>query len=319
MAARILRYTQCQPNSTSVTIGSAIIIESSTGSIVNRTIFPKGSTDLLTTITGTGTWDKRWTLTNTITWVSLMSNDDRYPLSNLGCGTWINTVDFIERSTGRIVSTASNTITIDCNEQNSKQISLSITANPISVAIGKPVNLTARVGGGSGAISYHWSYGDGTTNNMSGNTNHIYSDNGIYTVTLTIIDTLWNTAQSSLVIVVSGDRDTDSDTIFDTSDLCPLVYALTPTGCPTLTIYDPRKISWDSIWTGRSIVSNNICLTKREQSQWLLIGTPNCTQCPCANTIDISSALRSCDIVFPTILSPALDTVYSRGGFFLIP
>ncbi|MBC7498663.1 PKD domain-containing protein, partial [Candidatus Gracilibacteria bacterium] len=63
----------------------------------------------------------------------------------------------------------------------------------------------------------------------------------------------------------------------------------------------------------------NICLDKKSKSQGLLIGTPNCTQCPCANTISISSSLRSCDIVFPTILSPTLDTVYSRGGFYLIP
>jgi PKD repeat protein len=145
---------------------------------------------MLIAITGTGVWDKRWTLTNMMTRETLSGKDNAYPIANLGCGTWINTVDFIERSTGRVVSTASNTISIKCSEQKSSQISVNIDADPLSVEIGKPVNLTARVGGGSGAISYYWNYGDGTTSNMSGNTNHIYSDNGIYTVTLTIIDTL---------------------------------------------------------------------------------------------------------------------------------
>ncbi len=190
MAARILKYTQCQPDSTNATILSAIIIESSTGSVVNRTIFTKGSTDMLTAITGTGVWDRIWTLRNQTTSDTLTGTSETYLLSGLSCGTWINTVDLIDRSTGRLASTASNTITIDCNEQNPKQISLSISANPISVAIGKPVDLSAIVGGGSGVINYHWNYGDGTTINTSGNTSHTYSDNGIYTVTLTIIDTL---------------------------------------------------------------------------------------------------------------------------------
>ncbi len=77
-----------------------------------------------------------------------------------------------------------------------------------------------------------------------------------------------------------------------------------------ITTYQPSTTGW---WT------NNVCLDKYRKSRWLLIGTASCSACPCTNSISIDSPLRSCDIVFPAILSPALDTIYSRGWFYLIP
>ncbi len=354
MAARILRYTQCKTDTKIYSMPVEIVIRDTDGKIVPKTVFSQGSTESLSTITSTGAWDRIWTLRNPTTGETLTGTSENYPISGLSCGTWINTVDLIDRSNRQVVSRASNTITIECSDQQKKPpLSVAITASPLSTAIGNPIDFAAIVSGGSGAMSYRWDYGDGTTSSASGSTTHIYRDNGAYTVTLTITDASGNTATSNVVVFITGDRDTDGDGIVDTRDQCPLVYAKTSSGCPIIDIYTGSPFldristygntgtgngntgtgnislsgsitAWNSGWVSSNIWMNNqginnICLEQKSKSQWLLIGKANCTQCPCTNTISISSSLRSCDIVFPTILSPSLDTVYARGGFYLIP
>ena len=95
--------------------------------------------------------------------------------------------------------------------------------------------------GGQGEIAYNWSFGDATISSIRGNTTHLYGDIGPYSVTLTVTDSLGNSAQSSVVVRVYGDRDTDKDKVIDRIDQCPLVYAETPTGCPTIPIYNPNR------------------------------------------------------------------------------
>jgi hypothetical protein len=57
-------------------------------------------------------------------------------------------------------------------------------------------------------------------------------------VTLTVTDIVTGrTALSTVIISMTGDIDTDRDGIPDSSDSCPLVYALTPTGCPLIATY----------------------------------------------------------------------------------
>ena len=320
MAARILKYTQCQSTQDKSSMPIDIMVRDTSNKIIQKTVFAQGSTDSLSTIVGTGTWDRLWTLTNTTTQEVLTGTSENYPLASLSCGRWISQVDLIDRSTRRVVSTASNTITIDCNTPISR-LALDISANPLSTSVWKNINFSANIWWATGIITYRWSYGDGSTSTSSGSTNHIYRDNGAYTVTLTIIDASGNVARSSVIVIITGDRDTDSDGVIDAIDQCPLVYAQTASGCPIVSTYRPitTSSSLGSSSSSSSPLGDNICLMKKSKSQWLLIGTPNCTQCPCANTISISSPLRSCDIVFPTILSPSLDTVYSRGGFYLIP
>jgi PKD domain/S-layer homology domain len=327
MAARILKYTQCKIDTKTSTVPVEIVIRDMSGKIVPKTVFSQGSTESLSTINGTGAWDKIWTLRNPTTGETLSGTSDTYPIWGLSCGTWINIVDLIDRSTRQVVSSASNTITIECsNQQTSSSLSVGITANPLSTIIGNPIDFAAIVSEGSGILNYRWEYGDGMTSTSSGSTTHSYRDNGTYIVSLTITDASGNTATSNIVIYITGDRDTDRDGMIDTIDQCPLVYAQTSSGCPRIAIYIPGNniASW-SLWSGISSTGNeqslfgiNTCLQKKSKSQWLLIGTPNCTQCPCSNTISINSSLRSCDIVFPTILSPSLDNIYSRGGFYLI-
>jgi hypothetical protein len=150
MAARILRYTQCKIDTKINTIPVEIVIRDASGKIVPKTVFHQGSTESLSTITGTGVWDRIWTLRNPTTGETLSGTSDTYPISGLSCGTWINTVDLIDRSTRQVVSSASNTITIECSEQISHPpLSVAITANPISTTIGNPIDFAAIVSGGS--------------------------------------------------------------------------------------------------------------------------------------------------------------------------
>ena len=114
-------------------------------------------------------------------------------------------MDLIDRTTRQVVSTASNTITIECSEQRARPpLSVGITANPLTTAIGNPIDFASVVSGGSGAVSYRWDYGDGTTSTSSGTTTHIYRDNGAYTVTLTVTDASGNVARSSVVVVIGA-------------------------------------------------------------------------------------------------------------------
>jgi PKD repeat protein len=310
MAARILRYTQCQTIKKDYSVPSEIIIKDPNGKTIVKSVFPKWYTGSLAIDTGSGSistdWDKRWTLRNPTTGESYTGSGDSYPISWLGCGTWINTVDLLDRTTGQVVSSASNTITIECSEQKSNPpLSVAISADPLRLHPGDTTQFWSVVTGGSGSLSYHWDFGDGSISSSSTSPSHTYGENGTYTVTLTVTDASGHTAISSVVIVVSGDKDTDGDGIKDPQDKCPLVYAKTVTGCPSIDTYTNQI--------------DNLCLAKKQKEQWLLIGAPNCTQCPCSNTIQISSLMRSCDTVFPTILSPSLDAVYARGKFFIIP
>ena len=81
MAARILRYTQCKTNPTASSIPLEIIIRDTSGNIVPKVVFAQGSTESLSTISGTGIWDREWTLTNPITREIRRGSGDTYPLS----------------------------------------------------------------------------------------------------------------------------------------------------------------------------------------------------------------------------------------------
>lgn len=53
---------------------------------------------------------------------------------------------------------------------------------------GALVSFNGSASGGTGALSYNWDFGDGTTATGLATTSHTYQDNGQYTVTLTVTD-----------------------------------------------------------------------------------------------------------------------------------
>ena len=132
MAAKILAYTQCQKVNANNAIAVAIVIQNSNNETINETSFPQGSNNQLSTITGTGDWDKKWTFTNPETKEIYTGTGNTFPLKNLGCGTWINTVELIDKQTKEVKSSASNTITIECSNQPQKYpISLELSVSKL--------------------------------------------------------------------------------------------------------------------------------------------------------------------------------------------
>jgi PKD repeat protein len=70
---------------------------------------------------------------------------------------------------------------------------------------GSSISFTGTAGGGAGALTYRWSWGDGTpdtTGTLS--PSHTYADNGSYTVTLTVTDANNQTATDTAAVTVSN-------------------------------------------------------------------------------------------------------------------
>jgi hypothetical protein len=112
MAARILRYTMCQPDNTGNTTASQIAIKDSSGNIIEKTIF--GSTDIfsLVPVTSSGSWSYSWTATDPLTGKVVTGSGSSLPGSRLGSGYWIVRLDVIDPVTGKIVSSPSTSISV---------------------------------------------------------------------------------------------------------------------------------------------------------------------------------------------------------------
>ncbi|MBX9809335.1 PKD domain-containing protein, partial [Candidatus Gracilibacteria bacterium] len=206
--------------------------------------------------------------------------------SGFNTGDWKVVLNVIDPKTNTPVATPTITIRIADTSNPSGSGStgnipcVTLIANPISTTTNNPIDFTSNICASNTPLVYSWDYGDGTTFPTSPNTSHTYTLPGVYTVILKVIDPITGkTGESKVIVSISG-----------------------------VTTYS------DGLG-----ISNNICLTDKRKNQGLLVGKPNCTQCPCNNSIEINSLIRSCDVVFPTVLSPALNTIYTRGGFYPIP
>lgn len=279
-------------------------------------------------------WDQTWQATNE-EWKVITENWDDFPWSNLWEGLWTITLTVKEPWTDKIVHTDTRIINIipwsvPANT-NIQYLSPNITTDSLVTNVWKNNHFEATISDSSSWTLYKWDFWDGNIVEGKASIDHVYENSGIYSVTLTTIDPVsWNIWQSKIIVWISGDKDSDGDWTFDDADQCPLVYSIDDSlWCPLISVYNSDKIAseitqdgWSPgpfIWSSWDWFSDNACLAEKQKSQWLLVGESNCTQCPCSNKINIDSSLRSCDIVFPAILSPTLDTVYARGWLYLIP
>lgn len=103
----------------------------------------------------------------------------------------------------------------------------------------------------------------------------------------------------------SGWNDSDGDGIIDSQDFC-----MNSSGS---TLY--HGCSSASILSG---ITKNKCLNNQLNTRGLMIATPVCNTCPCENSIDMVSLARTCDVLFPAILSPDQSNIYARWGFYQI-
>jgi len=72
------------------------------------------------------------------------------------------------------------------------------------------VSFTGTAGGGTGALTYHWDFGDGGTAEGTLTPSHTYADNGNYTATLTVTDAASQAASDTAVVTVSNVAPTGS-------------------------------------------------------------------------------------------------------------
>ena len=69
---------------------------------------------------------------------------------------------------------------------------------------GSSVSFTGTTTGGIGTLTYHWDFGDGGTANGTLSPNHSFTDNGVYTVTLTVTDGNNQSASDTATVTVSN-------------------------------------------------------------------------------------------------------------------
>lgn len=119
----------------------------------------------------------------------------------------------------------------------------------------------------------------------------------------------------------NSNQDTDGDWIPDITDLCPNTFWDEQNNwCPILDNFCSDNSDCDDWY----FCTSWVCKPEQfelncEYSGWdLIYWNTVCNSCPCDNTVDFSSTLRKCDIVFPAITSPDQSTIYSKWNNFRI-
>jgi hypothetical protein len=355
MAAKILDYTQCPKPNTENSVEWAIRIVDENDTLIPKSSFLKSEYFDLIPETSTGTWSYSWKAVHIENKKELSGTGYRLSGSLFDLWPWIVTLSITDPNTRKVVSQPQATLMI---RDTGTFPSVGLKANPLVSLLGAPILFTPILSDIPPNATYAWDFGDGNRGSVYWETKHTYTTAGVYTVTLTITDPARGyVGQARVIVRVTGDRDTDGDWVVDSDDLCPLVYGERDNrGCPRLNNGNYGTVIWrqytpnpptnttdtdgDGVvdsddlclrvpWLREnqgcptlSIISGigvNVCLANKAQTQWLMIGTPVCAQCPCDNTLTLNATIRSCDTIFPTILSPDKNTIYSRGWFFLIP
>jgi PKD repeat protein len=302
-------------NNISPPIGSRIDTVDIQWNPISKTSFK--STDLFSLVAVTspsGDYSYSWTATDTVTGKVVTGIGTTLEWTSLTTGNWSVLLSIKDDTSGTIIGTPRTTITIsDGSSQNGVPAigwiaipSVNLNASTLATVVGGSIDFST-ITSGVGPLTYTWNFGDGSPQVEWWSTlSHVFSAIGSYAVLITVTDTTGKTAQSNILIRIS-DKDSDGDNTTDTIDVCP-------------SISWPPENKWCPFVTSLlGDLDNNKCLVDKAKAQWLIIASPVCTQCPCTNSISFSAKARSCDILFPAILSLDLQTVYSRGGFYQLP
>lgn len=203
-----------------------------------------------------------------------------------------------------------------------------------------PLNISFSstiIGNQNDEYSYLWDFGD-STSATGKNTQHIYYTPWSYIVTLQVQNTAWEIKEKNIIISVLENQeslddtweenllDTDGDSIADINDKCiNIAGSKLNQGCPIFETFCQS----DSDCPNSSQCASNLNGTKTcvavtqkvacsDSTQWVIQWNVVCDTCPCQNTINFKSQLRSCDIIFPAIVSPDGKNIYSKWQYFQI-
>lgn len=207
-------------------------------------------------------------------------------------------------------------------------LSLMVYADKMTGEAPTNVQFTSSLQGGTGPYTYRWDFADGTFS-TDPNPPHLFDRPGVRDVQLTVRDSKGATAVASVVLAFTETDDWDKDGVDNIDDACPMVYgAKSNQGCPVVVPYTGgTSTTTTPPTTGTAtVVPPNLTLTLAgvngqcrfdyAASRGAIFGTPTCTACPCQYTADFNAQIRSCDVIFPSIMSPNRDTIYSRGKVF---
>lgn len=80
---------------------------------------------------------------------------------------------------------------------------VSVEASNSSINLGRPMNFTANVSGGTPPYLYSWSFGDGGTGGNLGQISHIYTTNGPFTATVQVVDSAGSVVSGNVNLSVA--------------------------------------------------------------------------------------------------------------------
>ncbi len=270
MSSVILGYTQCNIATNNNSHASYIEIQDKTWKTTDKTVFGEWEIFTLIPRTEPGRYTYNWTAKNE-DWQTITGNGDTFDGSQLPPWTWFIDTKISDPSTGTTISNPSVTITIvpkqssenpDGDDDNdgvknrddmcptvawpkenngcpnsTEKIGVAITGNPLVTHIGDPITFTPQITGTTEPnLVYNWDFGDGSHDSTGGTKDHTYDSPWTKTVTLTVTNpNTGNTAQTTMIVRITDDRDSDGDGVLDSADKCPMVkWPASNNGCPEI-------------------------------------------------------------------------------------
>ncbi len=254
-------------------------------------------------------------------WISWIWIDVNHIFEN----SWTYEVTTTCNDVNGLTSTATSIIYVVNSEKNIWDLKVSINADPIYWTWPLLVNFDWIVSGWVWPYSYSWDFWDWNTWYWK-KIKNIFKNDWIYEVLLIVTDSLWKTVKATVLIQVIWQNcniDSDNDWVNNCDDVLPLVpWDKRNKWAPIL----ERECNIDNDCKSWYICTNdtNVCLPKElatscEYTWWdVLFWNVSCNSCPCNISLDFTSTLRKCDIIFPAITSPDATQIYWKWWLFQI-
>lgn len=160
-----------------------------------------------------------------------------------------------------------------------------------------------------GGFVYEWDFWD-WWRSFGKNVSYVYVLPWSYQAKLSVTDSkgdIW-TSVKNMVIWWSNDcsTDTDTDTINDCLDACPLIsWDIKNDWCPIFQITTP---SVSNVW--------NECMYYNKST--VIVWNSVCSTCPCDNFTDFNADVRKCDYIVPALVSSDWKEIYSKWNYFQV-